>query len=156
MQTAKHLAKHAHEFHHGINWTWSNLAEVLKDVDWQMATKKLGSCNTIAALTYHIHYFYVVTIKVFKGGPLDGNDKLSFDHPAINTQEDWDALLETVWKSAKLFSEQVASLSEEKLWETFCDEKYGNYYRNIQGVIEHSHYHLGQIAILKKLIKETR
>jgi hypothetical protein len=36
----------------------------------------------------------------------------------------------------------------------FVDEQYGTYLRNIDGVIEHSYYHLGQISMLRKLILE--
>jgi hypothetical protein len=32
----------------------------------------------------------------------------------------------------------------------FDDGKYGTVLRNILGLIEHTHYHLGQIVILKK------
>ncbi|HAI83731.1 MAG TPA: DUF1572 domain-containing protein, partial [Chitinophagaceae bacterium] len=31
----------------------------------------------------------------------------------------------------------------------------GTYYRNILGLIEHTHYHLGQIALIKKIIRNT-
>jgi hypothetical protein len=43
----------------------------------------------------------------------------------------------------------------DKLTEDFGGTaKYGNYFRNIAGVVEHTHYHLGQIALIKKLLKE--
>lgn len=38
----------------------------------------------------------------------------------------------------------------------FIDEKYGSYIRNIEGVIEHSYYHLGQIVLLKKMIVQNQ
>ena len=34
----------------------------------------------------------------------------------------------------------------------FIDAKYGTFLRNIEGVIEHSYYHLGQISLIRKLI----
>ncbi len=43
-------------------------------------------------------------------------------------------------------------MTNEKLFENFVDEKYGNYYRNIDGIIDHSYYHFGQISLIKKLI----
>lgn len=46
----------------------------------------------------------------------------------------------------------IEKLPESVLLEIFSDEKYGTYYRNILGIIEHSHYHLGQIVIIKKMI----
>jgi hypothetical protein len=45
-------------------------------------------------------------------------------------------------------------LADSILSEDFTDKKYGSYYRNIIDIIEHMHYHLGQIAILKKIIRQ--
>jgi hypothetical protein len=36
----------------------------------------------------------------------------------------------------------------------FVDEKYGSYQRNIEGVIEHSYYHLGQVSIIRTMITQ--
>ena len=87
-----------------------------------------------------------------QGGPLEGKDALSFDHPPINSAEDWEKMLQKTFTNAENFAVAIEALPENKLWENFTDEKYGNYYRNLLGIIEHSHYHLGQIVILKKLI----
>ena len=43
-------------------------------------------------------------------------------------------------------------MPDTKLEEPFVDEKYGTYLRNIEAVIEHSYYHLGQISLIRKLI----
>lgn len=42
--------------------------------------------------------------------------------------------------------------NDEKLDSTFAGENYGIYQRNIEGIIEHSYYHLGQIVLTKKII----
>jgi len=39
------------------------------------------------------------------------------------------------------------------LTDDFTDEKYGTYQRNLIGILEHSYYHLGQIVLIKKLLK---
>jgi hypothetical protein len=93
-------------------------------------------------------------LKVLQGGPLEGSDKYSFDHPPIQSQEDWEKLLEKTWSDAEKFAMLVEQLPEQKLWETFGEEKYGNYYRNLHGVIEHNHYHLGQIVLIKKILRQ--
>jgi hypothetical protein len=129
------------------------MKDSLQGVDWQQATTKVHSFNTIATLVYHIHYFVIVAGRVLEGGPLEGNDKYSFDHPPIHSQEDWEQFLDKVWDSASHFADLVERLPDDKLWETFSNEKYGTYYRNIQGIIEHSHYHLGQITLIKKLVQ---
>jgi uncharacterized damage-inducible protein DinB len=152
MSLPAQLAKHLRDVHFGGNWTVVNLREVLSEVTWQQAIAKVESFNTIATLAFHINYFIGVASKVLQGGPLDGNDKLSFDHPPISSQEDWTAMLEKMWADAETFAALIEQVPESRLWETFTDEKYGTYYRNIQGIIEHTHYHLGQMVIIRKLL----
>jgi hypothetical protein len=152
MSTTTQIAKHFREVHFGCNWTWSNLKDNLADVSWEQATTKLDSFNTIVALTYHINYFVVAALKVLEGKELDSKDEFSFDHPPINCKEDWEKLCNKCFSDAEKFATLVEQLPESKLWEDFSDKKYGNYYRNLHGIIEHSHYHLGQIAIIKKLV----
>jgi hypothetical protein len=147
-----HLAKHFRDVHYGGNWTVSCLKDQLNGITWEQATAKVQSFNTIAALVYHIHYFVHAALEVLEGRPLDAHDKFSFDHPPIQNQEDWDSLVAKVWHDADTFASHVEKLSDEKMWESFSGEKYGNWYRNIAGIIEHTHYHLGQIALIKKLV----
>ncbi|WDO12444.1 DinB family protein [Flavobacterium sp. WW92] len=152
MNLTQQIAKHFREIHFGGNWTCSNLKENLKDITWQQATTKIHSFNTIAALVYHMNYYVSAVLKVLHGNSLEAKDKYSFDHPPILSQADWENLLDKTWADAENFADLIEQLPEEKLWEHFTDEKYGNYYRNIHGIIEHTHYHLGQVVILKKLI----
>jgi len=42
-------------------------------------------------------------------------------------------------------------MEEAKLDAVFFDAKYGTYQRNLEGVIEHNYYHLGQISFIKKM-----
>lgn len=152
MHLTKNMAKHFRDVYFGINWTWSNLKDQLADVSWQQAIAKIEGINTIAVLVYHMNYYVEAALKVLQGKPLDASDKYSFALPPIESQEDWDKLLQKTWTDAELFASLVEQLPEEKLWETFAEEKYGNYYRNIHGIIEHNHYHLGQIVLIKKLL----
>ncbi len=153
MTTTQQLAKHFRELHFGGSWTWASLKEVLTDVTWQEASRRVENYNTIVALVYHINYFVDVTLKVLQGGELKGSDKVSFDHPPINGDADWQGLLQKVWRDGEEFADRLEQLPENKLWENLGPEKYGSYYRNILGVIEHSYYHMGQIAILKKMLR---
>jgi hypothetical protein len=152
MNLTAQIAKHFREVHFGGNWTGSVLKDHLAGLTWQQATTQVHSLNTIALLVYHINYYVVAALKVLQGGPLDAHDKYSFDCPPIQSQEDWDNLLNRTWADAERFANLVEQLPEEKLWDTFALEKYGNYYRNFHGVIEHTHYHLGQIAIIRKMV----
>jgi len=155
MNLTAQIAKHFREVHFGGNWTSSNLKDHLADVTWQQATTQVYSINPIATLVYHINYYVSAILKVLRGEPLDAHDKYSFDLPPILSQEDWEKLLDKTWTDAEDFAILVEQLPESKLGENFSDEKYGSYYRNIHGVIEHTHYHLGQIVLIKKILLEA-
>ena len=153
MNISGQIAKQFREVHFGGNWTAVNLKESLSDVTWQEATQKVNSFNTIAALVFHINYYVSAVLKVMQGEQLKASDKYSFDLEPILSQEDWERLLFKTWKESELFASLIEQLPDEKLSEDIAEEKYGNYYRNLTGIIEHTHYHLGQIVLLKKMIR---
>lgn len=153
MTTPALLAKHLRDVHFGGNWTWVNMRDTLKDVTWKQAMTKVHSFNTIATLVFHTNYFVVVQIDVMQGKPINAHDKFSFAHPPINSEEDWQMMLNKTYSDAETLVTLVEQLPEEKLWETFVEEKYGTYHRNILGLIEHTHYHLGQMTLIKKLVQ---
>jgi len=155
MNLSAQIAKHFKDVHFGGNWTSVNLKQTLADVTWQQATTKIYSLNTIATLVFHINYYVSAVLKVLQGGPLDAHDKYSFDLPPIQNQENWEKLLNKMWTEAEDFAILVEQLPESKLGETFFEEKYGNYYRNLHGIIEHTHYHLGQIVLIKKILLQS-
>ena len=152
MKLTNQIAKHLREVHFGGNWTASNLKDGLRDVTWQQVTTSVDSFHTIAELVYHMNYFVTATLKVLRGGPLDAKEKLSFDHPPIASREDWDGLLEQTWTDVEELATAIEQMPESQLWEPFVDEKYGTYYRCLHGPIEHCHYHLGQIALIKTML----
>lgn len=152
MNLTAQIARHLREVHFGGNWTSVNLKDSLAGITWQQATTKIYSLNTIAALVYHINYYVSAVLKVLEGGPLDAHDKYSFDLPLIKSDEDWEKLLTKTWTDAKNFANLIEQLPEGKLENDFSEKKYGSYYRNLHGIIEHTHYHLGQIVLIKKII----
>jgi hypothetical protein len=152
MNRTAQIARHFREVHFGGNWTSVNLKDSLAGITWQQATTKVYSLNTIAALVYHINYYVSAVLKVLEGGSLDAHDKYSFDLPLIQSDEDWEKLLNKTWTDAKNFASLIEQLPESKLENDFSEKKYGSYYRNLHGIIEHTHYHLGQIVLIKKII----
>jgi uncharacterized damage-inducible protein DinB len=152
MNLCQQIAKHFRDVYFGGNWTTSNLKQHLADITWQQATTKISSLNTIAALVYHINYYAAAILRVLQGNAIDAHDKYSFDLPPIQSDEDWKELLSKIFKDAEHVAALIEQLPETKLAETFVNEKYGTYYRNLHGVIEHTHYHLGQIVLIKKLL----
>ncbi len=154
MSTSKQLARHFREVHFGSNMTGVSLKDALEGVTWQLATQKAEGFNTIALLTFHINYYIHGVIPVFEGGTLDIRDKYSFDMPEITSEADWNKLLDQFWSDAEKLASLIEQLPEDGVNEPFVQEKYGNYFRNILGIIEHTHYHMGQIVIIKKMLTD--
>lgn len=104
-------------------------------------------------LTFHIDYYIAGIINVLEGGDLEIRDQFSFDLPPLESQKQWEDLLNKLWADSEKFASLLEQMPDSQLDEVFVDEKYGTYRRNIDGMIEHSYYHLGQITLLKKLLK---
>ncbi|MEM5567052.1 DUF1572 domain-containing protein [Psychroserpens sp. AS72] len=153
MKTAQHLATHLRGVFFGGNWTSVNLKDQLATITWEEANYKIKDLNTILALTYHIGYYITGVLEVFNNRPLEIRDKFSYDHSKIKNAKDWETLCDTILNHAEILAQHIEVLKEDMVWSDFEDPKYGNYYSNITGIIEHTHYHLGQIVLVKKLIK---
>jgi Protein of unknown function (DUF1572) len=149
--------KLAHRFREVIfNGTWianTNFKNELDNLDWRIAISKLQHFNSIALLSQHIHYYITGVKNVLLGGALEISDKYSFDFPEIKSQEEWKIFLDAFWNDSEEFADLVDKLTEKELNEHFVEEKYGTYSRNIDAMIEHSYYHLGQIVLIKKMLE---
>lgn len=128
----------------------TNYRDQLEGLDWKLATKQFGNLNSIASLAQHIHYYIKGVKDAFREGTLTIRDKDSFDFPTIISSDEWEVFLTVFWKDAIEFAHIVEQIPKEKLQEIFIDEKYGTYLLNIESMIEHCYYHLGQIVLLKK------
>lgn len=155
MESPKQLADRFREVI--LNGTWianTNFKHQLSEVTWEQATHKIGSLNTIAALTFHINYYIGGICQVFAGGTLDIRDKYSFDFEPVTSQEAWDDMRNSLWNNAEKFADYVEKMTDAQLEAGFVDVKYGTYRRNIEGMIEHSYYHLGQVSLIRKMIND--
>ena len=152
MNTSQQLAQRFREVL--LNGTWiasTNYKDQLQNLDLKVATTRIGDHNTIAILAQHIHYYINGVKNVLHGGTLDISDRFSFDFAPMETQAQWDTFLTRLWNDAEEFAVLTEQLSETQLYSCFVDEKYGTYMRNIDAMIEHAYYHLGQIVLIKKL-----
>lgn len=138
-----------------LNGTWianTNYKQELVHLDWEIATTKIKEINTVSVLAQHIHYYIKGINNVFINGQLEIRDKYSFDFPEIQSESNWKQFLNTFWKDTEQLATFIEQLSEEQLHQDFVNKKYGTYLRNINGMIEHCYYHLGQIILIKKML----
>lgn len=154
MRTSKQLA---HRFREVLlNGKWianTNFQDQLQSVTVVQANSKISTLNTIALLTFHVNYYIAGLNHFFENGSLEIRDKFSFDMPSLDDEKAWNDLKKSLFKNAKTFADHVESLTDEQLNAVFVKEDYGTYARNIEAMIEHSYYHLGQISLIKKMVQ---
>jgi uncharacterized damage-inducible protein DinB len=153
MKITESIAQHLMEVFEGGNWTDVNMNAALRDINYREATAVTkASYNTIAALVYHISFYNEIVLKRLQGiSPVIGNAN-GFDLPPIKNEHDWTKLKEKCFQSARDLAAAVLKFPEERLFELTVTGHSTNY-KTLHGVAEHAHYHLGQIVLLKKLIK---
>jgi hypothetical protein len=138
-----------------LNGKWianTNFKEHIVGLTWELAIKKVNNLNSIAMLTFHINYYVEGVLHVLQGGDLTIKDQYSFDIPKIASEADWQNMIDVFLRNAENLAKEVENLDEKVLISTFVQEKYGTYIRNIEAVIEHSYYHLGQVSLIKKMV----
>ncbi len=154
MTIAEITATHLRSVFFGGNWTERNLNDLLSDVDLEEASHQLEGYNSIYTLAFHATYYVNGLLEVLKGNPLNTKDSLSFTPPVLNSNEQWKKFIEESLINVKMASSLIEQMPDGKLLDSFSDEKYGTFQSNILGIIEHTHYHLGQIVLIKKMIRE--
>lgn len=146
------LAKRIREVFLDGKWiAKSNVKQEISSISWHEAILTISNVNSIAALTFHLNYYLKGLLIAFESGSLTISDQFSFDLPDIKCEQDWEKLKAEFLLHAELFSDKIEAMDDAFLEEDFIDIKYGTNLRNIEGVIEHSYYHLGQMVLIKKL-----
>jgi hypothetical protein len=157
MTIAQQLAKQLRDVYFGGNWTSVNMRDATADITWQESLISINGHHPIAELVFHVSYFLKAIREAIEQKPLSTKDSLSFDVPAIASSEDWNGLLKSIWEEVEITCKLIETLDDQALESAFVQPQYGTMFRNISGIIEHTHYHLGQIVWLKKdLRKESK
>jgi len=150
------IADHVKQVYEGNNWTDVNIAGTIKDINWQQAQRKTAaSANSIASLLHHLYYWNGIIQQRLEGKDPSIPEVNGYDVDELTNENDWNALKEKTHKSFIKLAEAIKNFPEEKLADTYAAGK-SSYYENLHGIVEHAHYHLGQIVILKNLIKSNR
>lgn len=153
MNTPQQIAQQFRQLHIGPSRVGSCLKGLIEELTWEEAAQSLHGLHSIFALVFHINYYVAGVLQVLDGGSLDIRDKHSYDHPPIDGPLAWVNLKTKCWEDAQRFAVHLESWPDEKLQEPFVDGKYGNYFQNMVIMLEHANYHIGQIAIIRKMVK---
>jgi uncharacterized damage-inducible protein DinB len=150
------IAQHILEVHEGNNWTEVDVTSTLADVSLKEATMQtIASTNTIAALLQHLTYWNRAIVKRINGIFVAETEDNGYFVPVMHDEEDWQRLKEDNLLSAHELAAAIKNVNESALELPILPE-HSTAYRNLQGSVEHVHYHLGQMVILKQLIRAQK
>ena len=152
----KSLGAHHDQVWQGSPWYGSAVMNGLSDITLQEASGRIANQHTIAEILHHMTQW-----KKFALEKLRGNGGYDI---RVDSHADWimlNDLDEAAWEHIKKLYGQVTSdlLAEipnhpdEILDDLVSGRKY-TYLELMQGITEHDIYHLGQILLLKKIMRD--
>jgi uncharacterized damage-inducible protein DinB len=150
MNEIANIVDEATKAYEGNAWHGPALKELLSDVSAaQAAAKPLPAAHSIWEIVLHIAGWQGVASHRLKGEPVA--EPMFGDWPAVTDKspESWEKALTRLGSAQDELITQISRLSESALQETAAGTDYSVYFM-LHGVIQHTLYHAGQIALLKR------
>jgi uncharacterized damage-inducible protein DinB len=154
----KDITRRLREHHAGDPWYGKSTRELLKGVDESIVFEQPAGGHSILQLLWHMIVWREFVYCSFV--PQEGKDVKYFD------TNDWppvDHADKSLWQKGLVYYEELHGLMMEAiekqndsvLEQTVPGRKY-NYRYLLEGIGEHDVYHLGQIAILNKMLRAEK
>ena len=137
----------------GEPWFGRNIKTILGEINAELAMQKPGD-HSILEILYHMITWREFVISRLQAGNdktvsyFEQNDWRQLDH---SDKSLWEKGIQLFGNTQQLLFVLVSELNDENLSSMVADREY-NYRAMLHGVIQHDIYHIGQIAILKKML----
>jgi uncharacterized damage-inducible protein DinB len=136
----------------GDAWHGDAVWKVLGDISAAAASARpFPTAHSIWEIVAHMIFWEGVVIQRLHGRRAGLVEELNFPLSPTPTEENWLKTLEEFRDSNQRFRTALFKLDPAKLQELTAAGK-RTYYDEAHGIIEHHVYHLGQIALLKKVL----
>lgn len=139
-----------------LNGQWiagTNFSLVLDDISFEEANRSVGGLNSMYRLAYHVDYYLRGLCRVLEKNELKISDRFSFPEAEIDAPDRWENFKIDLQLNAQRLISLVQNMTDAALDATFVQPQYGSNRRNLEALIEHSYYHLGQMTLIKKLLR---
>jgi uncharacterized damage-inducible protein DinB len=153
MREVERIAEQLRRAHEGGAWHGPALDELLDGMTaGQAASRPVAGAHSVRELVAHVEAWERAVLRRLGGDPAQ----------IYNTEEDWspaDAPSEEDWRAAKrklaetyhALREAVFSLDDAQLDEPILPEM-STRYVSLHGVVQHTLYHAGQLALVRKAL----
>lgn len=136
----------------GDAWHGPPVRDLLTGVTAEQAVKRpLPTAHTIWELVVHIDLYVQAACEAAQGTPMPRWYGTEGDWPSIDDRSAtaWAGTTDRLFQNAERLADTVGSFSDARLEETVPGRDY-NFYYLFHGIIQHSLYHGGQIAMLRR------
>src|SRR5262249_47744375 len=138
----------------GDPWHGPSLKDLLTGITPEQAgAQPVASAHSIWELTLHIELWARVAREALKGVPMPKLCGTEKDWPAVTdkSSEAWNTAKAQFFTTGQELAQAIEGFSDARLGETVPGRTYDFYYL-LHGIVQHSLYHGGQIALLKKAV----
>ena len=151
MTEIERIADQLRRAHEGEAWHGPSLEEILKDVSAKAALRRPNAgSHTIWEIVLHIDAWESV-VRRRLSGEVVVNVTAEQDWPAVIDSSDsaWKNMRDEIRRGYERLQQAITRLADRQLNEPVPGLGY-NVYVMLHGAVQHTLYHAGQIAILKK------
>jgi uncharacterized damage-inducible protein DinB len=145
----------------GEAWHGSSLLDLLDDASPDQAqARPLASAHTIWELILHIDFWLQAALDATRGvrmPKLDGPQGAApgdWPDPHNDSAVAWFDAQDRLFQDAEKLARAIEQFGDVRLQETVPGRSY-DFYHLFHGIVQHSLYHAGQIAMLKKAVSGT-
>lgn len=142
------------DLYDGNPWIDVNIMDTLSSISAKDASYRIGEKrNTIWEITEHMICWRENVLQRVQGKVITTPAHNYFEKIKDSSEKGWENTLKrfSATQSAWItFLEKVKQKDFEKIY----PRNQLNYYQHIHGILQHDAYHLGQITLLVKIIKE--
>jgi uncharacterized damage-inducible protein DinB len=136
----------------GEAWHGPSLTAILKGVTAaQAAARPFSDAHSIWELVFHIAAWEKAGVRRLGGDPANLSDDEDWPGVTDTSEHAWEQTKETLRLGHKEFQDAISKLEDSRLKEPIV-EGLATVYGTLHGIIQHTLYHAGQIAILKKAL----
>jgi hypothetical protein len=157
MSESDRIADQLQRSQRGPAWHGPPLGELLAGVDFTLAQwRALGGTHNIWEIVLHVTAWQSAALNAVKGGRMP--ELAGFeDWPSVGSAaREWDQAVERVDRIHRELVAGIEKFPDDRLGETVPGRDYSFYFL-LHGIVQHTLYHAGQIALLKAAARnETR
>jgi uncharacterized damage-inducible protein DinB len=138
----------------GEPWYGDSLNNILTDVTAQIAAARLfPNALSIWELVLHLTFTEEIMRRRIEGEAAEFSDREDFPPVEDMSEAAWRETLENLANSHRKLIATISSLADAQLNDTVTGRDHSKYFL-LHGLIQHLIYHAGQVALLKKGLRQ--